>query len=275
MQQRLNISNWCAASRMKGALRYHLVWMGKIVLWVLGILLASDLLSLLLPALSIANYEGGGTAVNFPATLLLALVCTQIAAGTGARFLTRFGTPRLSVWLSTLLSLFVMGAAFLLGTLVLSILSSYAALALSAVVPRIQLVSSVNGEALAGAALLSHTLAQALRDLPSLLLWTLEWICLFYLLSCCMRRNKWLTLGVLIGVPMVIWILLVFPAVRQTIVAVENASEGELMVIGMQWLRWLADAVRFVERNWQLVQGLAALVSLPLSYWCMRTTTQP
>ena len=45
--------------------------------------------------------------------------------------------------------------------------------------------------------------------------------------------------------------------------------------MGLQWMQWLTSAARFAVEQWPWIQLGAAIVSLPLSYLCMRGTPQP
>ena len=79
----------------------------------------------------------------------------------------------------------------------------------------------------------------------------------------------------IVGVPMLLMILTLIPAVRQAAQVVENANDRQMMLLGIQWMKYLADFIHFVEHEWPTIQLLAALASLPLSYLCMRNTPQP
>ena len=262
------------AGRLRGALRYHSLWMGRLVLWLTGILLAGRLLTLALAAADVAVYRAEGITGDFGTMMLLMLVCAMMMAGKRTTFLTRFGAPRLSVWLSALIALVAGMACYLLLSIATSALTGYLALALSGAMPdRVQLASYYNEYT--GAALLSHTLADTLRALPMQLLWTLEWACLYYLLACCYRRWRALTLAVVIGVPTALFMLMLVPAVNETIAAIESGAEGEILILGVQWLSMLNDVVDFVHEHWQTIQLGAAAASLPLSYLVMRATPQP
>ena len=106
-------------------------------------------------------------------------------------------------------------------------------------------------------------------------MWLLEWTCLFYLLACCLRRRRGLTLAVVLGVPFVCFMLTLMPFIRETTAALESGTDGQIMAMGFEWMQWLARVARFVTEQWQWVQLGGAAVSLPLSYLCMRTTPQP
>lgn len=80
---------------------------------------------------------------------------------------------------------------------------------------------------------------------------------------------------VVIGVPLALGMLLLVPAVNETIAALEDASEGQIMMMGLKWVQWLSKAARFIANQWQWIQLGAAVAALPLSYVCMRGTPQP
>lgn len=277
MQQTLNARPWSEyplyqRSRLKGALRFHALKLGKIVLWVLGILLAAQVIGILLTLVGVMKEcSASGVAAEFGTEMTILLVFSCILAKSSTTFLTRFGTPRTSVWLSNLIALFISGAAFLLGSLVTSILTNYGILALSASNPAF----TVANYTLSGGELVAASLSDALSGLPMLLLWTLEWSCLFYLLGCCLRRSKAITLTVCILLPLLVWVMMLLPVVRNAVELVENGNQTEIIMTGMQLLNWLSSVMQFVAKNWQWLQGLAALISLPLSWLCMRGTQQP
>jgi len=268
---------WFALSRFPGILRYHLYTLGKIVTWVLAVLLGSSILAMLLPAIFPARDYGGmgGISANMPVSLILTLICSCIVARRSTRFLLRFGTPRFPVWLCNLLSLVVAMSAILLGSLLISILTGYLMLGLSQSSALFTLTGYTSRGLLEGEALLSMSLLEALQSLPNQLLNLVEWVCLYYFFGCCLRRKRWLTLTVVIGVPLAFTMLMVVPTVRQTVDIAMNGRQSELIVTGMQWMRWLVDALRFMRSEWPIIQLIAAICSLPLSYLCMRNTKQP
>lgn len=277
MQQTPNARPWgeyplYQRSRLKGALRFHALRLGKIVLWVLGLLLAAQVIGILLTLTGVMNeYVSSGISAEFGTEMTILLVFACILAKSSTTFLTRFGTPRTSVWLSSLIALFLSGTAFLIGSLITSILVNYGILALSAVNPAF----AVANRTLSGSALAAASLGEALSDLPMLLLWTLEWSCLFYLLGCCLRRSKAITLTICILLPLLIWVMMLLPVVRSAVEVVESGNQNDILMTGMQLFNWLTSVMRFVTKNWQWLQGLAALISLPLSWLCMRGTPQP
>lgn len=273
MQTTLDRGYWRDA-RFTGVLRYQWKALSHAVLLVLGILLAAQTFSLLAPLVVRMKYPFDGVYADLSITMIAALVCSIVAAGKSTRFLLRFGTSRFSVWLGNLVSLFVGMSALLLGTLLLSMLTGALTLALANVQPTRYEIRTLLGAA-GGWQFYGVTLLDALRSLPRYILYTLEWTCLFYFLGCCLRRNLGATLFVVIGVPMLLMILTLIPAVRQAMEAVNNADQGRMMQIGLQWMKYLADFVRFVQKEWQTLKLLAAVGSLPLSYLCMRNTPQP
>ena len=118
-------------SRLKGALRYHLIRLGKLALGLLALLLLSDVIGLLVGLTGFSSCEGTGISTNWALTLFLMLVLSCMLAKSGSTFLCRFGTSRFTVWLSQLVSLILCMIGFLLGTLILSIANNYLILALS------------------------------------------------------------------------------------------------------------------------------------------------
>lgn len=273
MQQTLDRS-WWQNARMPGIFRYHWKALGKVVLWVWAILLASQLVALIFPLLTRTSYPYSGTAADIGTTLFLSLVCSLFTANKSTRFFLRFGTPRFSVWLGNLLSLFIGMIVFLVGTLLMNTLVSLLVVSLGQSMPdKFHSIYYYAQNDIAG--LFQQTLSASLASLPKYILYTVEWTCLFYLLACCMRRNRVLTLVVIIGVPTLLMILTLIPAVRQAVSAFESSNEQQMTLLGVQWMIYLRDFATFVEREWPTIQLIAAGVSLPLSYLCMRNTAQP
>lgn len=274
MQAACKDLGWARRSRFVGALRYHGIWLGRAILFVLGLLLLSQVLSIALALAGVGEYHMPGVSGDLGTAMLLSLICGSVLAGRKTRFLVRFGTPRLSIWLSSVLALIVGMALFLIGTLAVNGLASLLTLALSGIRPDSLLLWSYSFRE-EGTALLNRTWLNALDSLPRQLLFTAEWTCLFYLLGCCLRKNKWLTLIVVIGVPLALTILLFVPAVDEALSVLEGGSTGEVTVAALQFVSWLQRVAGFIDREWPTIQLVAALLSLPLSYLCMRSTAQP
>jgi hypothetical protein len=206
--------------------------------------------------------------------MIATLVCACVVAGRSTRFLLRFGTSRFSVWLGNLAGLWAGMIALLLGTLLLSILLGGLVYLLAAALPqRFAIKPLFTG--VADAAIFSHTLRAALSSLPQAILTVVEWTSIFYLLGCCLRRQAGLTLAVVIGLPLLLMLLSLIPAIRQAADVVENANEQQMMLLGLQWMKVLMDILTFVKNQWPWIQLGGAVVSLPLSYLCMRGTAQP
>lgn len=255
-------ASWAARARMKGALRYYGVTFGRMLALWLAILAGAQVLSLLWPMMGQGRYEYIGATFELGWSLIAALVYAQIAAGRGTRFVLRFGTPRLSAWMSAVVSLWASCLAFLLCAFVLDVL--------------LGLLTGLLAQAMPGSySVWDGAMKSLVNGLPSAVLYVLEWSCVFYLLCCCMRRNKALTLIVIIGVPAVLMMLTLVPAVNEAVRVVEQGSETEIMVYGLQWVGVLQRIWDFVTHQWQWIQLGAAVASLPLSYLCMRGTAQP
>lgn len=274
MQTTLETKGWARASRFCGAMRYYCDQLGKTVLCVGVVLVVAELLSYVMGAATSA-YSSTGVTANFGMSSLVAFVLACWVTGKGTTFLTRFGTPRTSAWLGGLVSLVLWSLAMLAVTFSLSAMMSAVTLALHTAMPdRFALVSYYD-PSLSSGAVFETSLVYAVRDLPKQALWLAEWCCMFYFVGACLRRNRWLTIGILVGVPLAAALALLVPAVRETIAAVENATESQLAVLGMKWMAWLSRLTQWVERNWQWVQAGAALGCLPLSWLVMRSTPQP
>jgi hypothetical protein len=255
-------------------LRYHEKAIGRIVIWALLILLASQAIAFVARWCS-TRPTYGGAYVDLGATLVVGADRRPWPRRTkGTRFLLRFGTSRVSVWLGNVAGLLIGMTALLLGTLLLNILMGGLTLAMANTMPRRYVFEQYFGE-LSGSELFGNSLLTALRTLPRYILYTMEWTALFYLFACCLRRNRGLTILIVVGVPLMLMILTLIPAVRQAAQIVEDGDERQMMLLGVQWMKYLADAARFIQREWQTIQLSAALISLPLSYLCMRDTPQP
>lgn len=262
------------SSRMKGALRYHLVRLDKLTLGLLALILLSDVIGLIIGLTGLYSCEGTGISPDWVITMLLMLVLSCMLAKSGFTFLCRFGTSRFTIWLSQIASLALCMIAFALGTLLLSLANNYTILALSRHNEHFSIACGYDF-AFLPEAYLAQSLRQTMEDFPRLLLDCLEVLCLMYLFACCLRRNKWVTLAVVILGPLLLWVLTLAPMFRQVADLVQNGSESEIFIQGLQWVSWLQKAWNFFTEHWRLVQGLAALVSLPLSYLCVRSTPQP
>lgn len=265
---------YLASARFGGVLRYHYKRLvgsiGLLLLLVLGV----QLLSLAYPLITGRPYPYSGVYADQSITLTATLVFACIVAGSGTRFLLRFGTSRFSVWLGNVLGLSAAMLALLLGTLAVSTLTGGLVLLLLQVAPASFTVRQMFTVA-SVPAFFQSTLLDALRTLPAYALYTVEWTCLFYLFGCCLRRNRLLTLGVIIGLPLLMMILLLIPDVRQAVYLAGTANEAELVTLGVKWLRVVMDIADFVQHQWRTLQLVGAVVSLPLSYLCMRGTQQP
>lgn len=268
-------AGWMRRSRFLGAMRYHRAWMGRLAGWCLLVLLAGNAFTIVLALAGAGELNMEGVSADFSLTIALLLVCACLAAHSRTRFLLRFGTARFPVWLSNVVALFLGTAAFLLGTLLINLAVGGTVLALSGAMPDRFSLTAYTDALPSGAALLGYTLRESLEQLPRQLMWLLEWTCLFYLLACCLRRRRGLTLAVVLGVPFVCFMLTLMPFIRETTAALESGTDGQIMAMGFEWMQWLARVARFVTEQWQWVQLGGAAVSLPLSYLCMRTTPQP
>lgn len=273
MQPTLDIGFFRNA-RFGGVLRYHYKTLGKTILLVLAILLGSQLLSLAFPLVTGNPYPYMGVFADLSVTMIVALVCACVVAGRSTRFLLRFGTSRLSVWMGNLIGLWAGMAALMLGTLLLSMLLGGLVLLLASALPQSFAIKPLFAD-MGGAALFRRTLAESLASLPQNLLYVVEWTAIFYLFGTCLRRKPGLTLTVVIGLPLLVLMLTLFPAVRQAADMAQHANDQQMMLLGVRWMKYLMDIVNFVEHQWPLIQLGTAVASLPLSYLCMRGTPQP
>ena len=281
MQQTFNLKDWFSAARVKGIFRYHLRTSGSVALWLLAIAFFSGLLNVLLPAFfaSAQYYWLADITADIATSIFFTLIGAQIMANRSSRFLLRFGTPRFSVWLFNLLSLWGIGAALLLCTLVSSAALASLALWLTKLLPQYGLVNSAffGGQTslVFDGAFLNMSISKALSALPGQLLLLMEWSAIFYLFTCCLRRAKWWTLTVIAGLPLMMILLSVIPAARHAADVVASGNQTAISTLGLQWLHWINKAMVFLRKEWPTVQLCIAAASLPLSYLCMRGTKQP
>mgnify|MGYP001194312719 CR=1 FL=1 len=273
MQQTLSV-NWRQRARLNGIFRYHWKTLSRAVGWALLILLTAQAIAFLAPLAINVDYTFTGIYADVGMTLMLAFICGITVAHRGTRFLLRFGTSRFSVWLGNVLSLLAAMTAFLLGTLVLNALMGGLTMAMESVRPDHYSFTQVFGDA-QGAMLYGSALGSALNALPTSILYTLEWTCLFYLLGCFLRRNRALAITILVGIPMLFTILMLIPAVREAVQVLESASESRMLLLGIQWMKFFRDVLIFIQHEWRTIQLVAAVISLPLSYLFMRETPQP
>ena len=260
------MAEWLTASRFPGVLRYHYKNTGRLVLWALLIVLAAQLLSLVMPLIVDDDYGFDGIRGNFEIVFFSAFIVGIITAGRGTRFLLRFGTPRTSVWLGNVLGLFMGMAGILLATFLINLLVAALLFPLSGLRPDSYAMS---------ASTFQISLTHGLSKLPEYLLNTLEWTAMFYLYACLLRRFRAVTISLSIAVPLMFIILMLIPAVREALSVVRGDNQGQMVLLGLRWLQFLQNVLRFIEEHWDTVQLTAGIVSLPLSYWVMRGTKQP
>lgn len=274
MQATINKKSWFSSSRFHGVMRYHRIQLSKTILLVLLVLLVSELLNIVLGFMTNSDMFISGVSSNIAITFVLSLACACTAAGKSTRFVLRFGTSRLSVWLANILSLILWMTVLLLGTILLSMITTGIIMLLHGISPE-RFASSYYAYDQPIGNIFAFTLESTLKELPLQILWIAEWTSIFYLIGCCLRRNKVLTLAVMIGIPMLMLFSLLLPVVRETIGAIESMNESEMMKQGIQWYRWISDALLWIDLHWKWIQLGAAAASLPLSYLCMRNTPQP
>jgi hypothetical protein len=273
MQGTLDVG-WWKRARLSGVLRYHWKTISRTVGWALLIILAAQTLALLAPLVVNVDFTFTGAYANLGIAMVVALVCGVTVSHRSTRFLLRFGTSRLSVWLGNLTALLAGMVAFLLGTLLINLLIGGLTLTMIPAAPgRYQFQEFYDG--VTGVALLNRSLQNGLEQLPSYLLYLAEWTCLFYLMGCFLRWNRVLTISVVVGVPLLMVILMLIPAVREAVQVVESADNAQITLLSLQWMKYLMDILEFIQKQWQTIQLVAAVASLPISYLLTRITPQP
>ncbi|MBN1778174.1 MAG: hypothetical protein JW811_08645 [Clostridiales bacterium] len=260
------MAEWLRAARLKGIARYQYKNLGRLITWALLIVLTVQILSLLTPYVFGDPYPFEGIGASFEIVFFAAFVTGIITAGRSSRFLLRFGTSRTSVWLGSVFGQLTGMVGLLIGTFLLNMLIAALLFPLSSLLPQGYSMS---------AALYRHELTEGLKNLPDLLLYTLEWTSIFYLYGCMLRRFKALTISFSIGIPLMFVILMLIPAVREGLQVLRGDDQGQMMILGLKWLQILQDILRFIEEHWETIQLTAGIASLPLSYIVMRGTKQP
>ncbi len=260
------MAEWLKQARFAGVLRYHFKNIGRLVVWGLLIVAAVQILSLTTPVLTGDRFSFDGIRGNFEIVFFSALIIGILTAGRGTRFLLRFGTPRTSAWLGNILGLLLGMVVMLCATFLINMLMGAVLFPLASLKPETYSMS---------ASLYGAALTHGLNDLPNLLLYTVEWTSIFYLYGCMLRRFRALTISFSIGVPLLFVILMLIPAVRDALSVVQGDNQGQIMALGLEWLLWLQDFIKFVQMHWETIQLSTAIASLPLSYFVMRGTKQP
>lgn len=273
--QATNQKNWLITSRFHGVMKYHANQLGKTVLYVLLVLLASEVFSILISIFTNTTTYVVGSTANFGVAMVFVLVCACSVAGKSTRFVLRFGTSRFSTWLANILSLILWMIVLLVGTMILSLVMTIVEVVLAGSMPEKFVTMWAFSEGATVQNVFADLWAFIVEWFPRQCLWIAEWSCIFYLFGCCLRRNKKLTLAILVGIPVLAMMSMFIPTIRETLKAIGNMNEGEIMKQGLLIYRWISDAMIWIGKHWKWVQLSAAGVSLPLSYLCMRNTPQP
>ena len=260
------MAEWLKEARFAGVLRYHFKNIGRLLTWGLLIILAVQLLSLLMPLFIHDAFLFDGIRGNFAIVFFGAFIAGIVTAGRGSRFLLRFGTARTSVWIGNVLGLLAGMVGLLAATFLINMLVAALLFPLSNIQPRLYAMSG---------GLYQTSLSQGLKDLPQQLVYTLEWTSIFYLYGCMLRRFKALTISFSIGIPLLFIVLMLIPTVRDGLQVLRGDDQGQILILGMNWLKILRDFLRFLDQNWETIQLVTGIVSLPLSYLVMRGTKQP
>lgn len=263
-------NNWFKLSRFGGAMRFHWLRNSRVALWLALILLVVAAVELGLACAGATTTVVMPLAADLPLSLLAVLVCSFPAAKQDTTFLLRFGTPRTSVWLSNVFSLFLTGLGCLVLSALTNALSGVLGLVLAGSFPGIV----VENPAAVGEYLLSGVGGMA-QDLSMQLLWIAEYTAVFYLIACCLRRWKLPTILVLVGVPVLLFTVLLMPVVNEVGTALESGGQNQIVALLLKLITWLEKAAAFVAKHWQTIQGATAAVALVLSYLVMRGTKQP
>lgn len=261
---------WIGLSRFGGAMRYQWLRRRRLVVFLLVVMAAVMVVDLALGYFGLTETTVARVQPDFTVALLLVFCCSFPVAKSETTFLLRFGTPRTSVWLSSLLSLFLTGTVYLaLSTLLNAVFAVPGVLMAQAGKSVTMTLPVPLGEYLLGG------LQSTLKDLPMQLLWILEYAAIFYFVACCLRRWKVPTILVLVGVPALLFTVLLLPVINEASAMLESGGQNELVALMLKVVSWLQKAAKFVGENWQTLQGIAGGVAFVLGYLVMRGTRQP
>lgn len=263
---------WFTLSRFGGCMRFHRVKKLKLALGLALLMLAVQALELTLAYFKLTEFHLTAQMPDLPFALALVFCLAIHTAKKDTTFLLRFGTPRTSVWLSNVLSLMFYGMLYLLLSAVVNALVGAAAVALNPLSSGIYVPERYQ---LPVGEYLLALLTDMGEVFPRYLLWLAEYTCIFYLLACCLRRWKAGTIIVLVGIPALLFTLILLPTMQGVAEALQSSDQGELMAMLFRFLGWLEKAADFTAKNWQWIQGGLAFASLVLSYLVMRGTRQP
>jgi len=220
--------NWFTLSRFGGCMRFHRVKKLKLAAGLALLMLVVQALELIMAYFGLTEYRLTAQMPDLPFALALVFCLAMRTAKQDTTFLLRFGTPRTSVWLSNVLSLFLCGVIYLLLSAVVNALTGAAAVALA---PHCSAIHLADRYQLPVGEYLLNLFTDMGGALPWNLLWLLEYTCIFYLLACCLRRWKAATIIVLVGVPALLFTLILLPTIQGVAEMLESGSEGELMVL--------------------------------------------
>ena len=274
--QRTNDLSWWQRSRMPGILRYHGKTAGRELLFVLAIFTCVELLAVLFPLVTSSGrvyFYGLQGGAAWASIAVFVVVVSMVFRRT--RFLLRFGTPRVSVWLGNVIALTAFAVALYLALSVVYLAAAYAVCALGVSRPDTFEFGAAQLSGAVTPAGFGLAVSAYLRALPQTLLDILCEVSWCYFFGCCLRRRKGLTLAIVIGLPMLLLILSVIPAVQQGVNALQGGDAATAMNIALQFYRALADIGRWLIAHFVLVECVLTAVFLPLSYLIMRRTPQP
>ena len=261
---------WFKLSRFGGAMRYHFLRKRRLVLFLALVMAAALAVDLALAFFGSYTTRIMPVSADLAVALLLIFCCSFPAAKHESTFLMRFGTPRTSVWLSNILSLFLMGTAFLVLSVLINAAGGAAGLLLADASKGIEVTQPVTVPEY-----LLTGLMDALTQLPMQLLWLAEYTAIFYFVACCLRRWRIPTILVLVGVPALLFTTLLLPVFDEVGAALAGGEQNQLVALLLRFMAWLSKAADFIAEHWQTIQGVAAGAALVLGYFVMRGTRQP
>ena len=97
-----------------------------------------------------------------------------------------------------------------------------------------------------------------------------------YAYACFLTRWKGWTIGISVGIPVLLIVLMLLPTVQEFLNDIEqvidNNNRAAAMLTVPKWIDILSGVVNWFRRNWKRVYWTACACCVPLSFLVMRTT---
>lgn len=275
------------ASRLQGAMRYFTRKSLVACLEITAVVLAMSLVSI---AINIFAHVGGN--VNslsslFSANGLVAIVLCAYAAFSESRYLALTPMPRFSIYLGIICKMAVFAVASSLCAALHSIIEAALSQAVTnAGLAQITLevfefdIYGVLTDAgdMRVAKTVGEVASMALGAVPDAAISLLTMSGGWYLYMCLLRRWKAATLAVTIGGPILLFTMILVPAMTgwlDTLVAMSEAEMMQTMPALYKMIQSLIDILRWIRDEWPFIRAISGLVCWLLAYPVMRGTPQP